>query len=241
MRRRPLVISLVLIALLLLAAAAVCLRFPAARQWLGHLLRGPLPKAGPERPPFDPALVRLSPVEIASLPLAVRFDHPLGSAHGALTYDAQPFLLNRHLGSDLNGIGGGNTDFGDPVHAAGDGRVIFAGEGGPGWGLMVIVAHRLGEPGKPVPVPPRVVQTVYAHLQSFSVEPMQAVARGQKIGAVGTGGGLYFAHLHFEVREGTVVNPAEGYASQPLNRLPPTPFLQEHRGAPPERLNQPAP
>lgn len=240
MRRRPLVISAILIALLVLAAVAVCLRFPAARQWL-RLLGGPLPGVGEVMAPFDPALVRLSPVEVASLPLAVRFDHPLGSAHGALTYDAQPFLLNRHLGSDLNGIGGGNTDLGDPVYAAGDGRVIFAGDGGAGWGLMVIVAHRLGEPGAPLPLPPRVVQTVYAHLQSFSVEPLQVVTRGQKIGAVGTGGGLYFAHLHFEVREGTVVNPAEGYANQPLNRLPPEPFLEQHRGAPPERLNRPAP
>lgn len=38
--------------------------------------------------PFDPAFLRLSPLEIAGLPLAVRFDQPMSSEHGALTYNA---------------------------------------------------------------------------------------------------------------------------------------------------------
>src|SRR3954467_11939871 len=74
--------------------------------------------------PFDAAYVRLSPWEMATLPLAVRFDPPMGGERGALTYNAQPFRITRHLGDDLNGIGGWNSDLGDPVYAAGAGMVI---------------------------------------------------------------------------------------------------------------------
>ncbi len=185
--------------------------------------------------PLDPAFVRLSPAEIARLPLVVRMDPPLGSEHAALTYNAQPFRLNRHLGDDLNGIGGLNSDRGDPVHAAAQGRVVYAGTPGPGWGKMIILAHRLASPSGP-----QVVQTVYAHLEEILIQPGQIVTRGEKIGTVGTGGGQYLAHLHFEIRRGPYVNPSVGYADAPLNRLSPEVFLQQHRGAPSTQLN-PAP
>jgi len=185
--------------------------------------------------PLDPAFHRLSPVEIARLPLAARFDAPMGSEHGALTYNAQPFRINRHLGDDLNGIGGLNSDLGDAVYASGSGRVVYAGVPGPGWGKMIILAHRLREAEKT-----RVIQTVYAHLDQILVEPDQVVQRGQKIGTVGTADGQYLAHLHFEVREGPYVNPGVGYADAPMNRLSPERFLAEHRGASDELLN-PAP
>jgi hypothetical protein len=186
----------------------------------------------PQTRPFDPAFARLTPAEINRLPLATRFDPPLGSEHAALTYNAQPFRLNRHLGDDLNGIGGLNSDLGDPVHAAAHGRVIYAGTPGPGWGKMIILAHRLARSGSP-----QVVQTVYAHLENIVAQPGQVVTRGAKIGTVGTAGGHYLAHLHFEIRRGPYVNPSVGYADAPLNRLSPELFLQEHRTAPPTLLN----
>ena len=187
--------------------------------------------------PFDPAFLRLSPLEIARLPLAVRFDQPMGSEHGALTYNAQPFRLNRHLGDDLNGIGGQNSDLGDSVYAAGAGRVIYAGVPGSGWGRMVILAHRVPEPADPQKI--QIIQTVYARLDQILVKHGQLVSRGEKIGTVGTADGQYLAHLHFEVREGPYVNPSVGYADAPLNRLPPERFLLEHRGAANESLNPP--
>ncbi len=188
--------------------------------------------------PFDPAFIRLSALEIAQLPLATRFDHPMGSEHGALTYNAQLFRLNRHLGDDLNGIGGLNSDLGDPVYAAGFGRVVYAGEPDPSWGKMIILAHRVPDPENPAQV--RVIQTVYAHLQEMFVRPDQLIQRGEKIGTVGSADGRYLAHLHFEVREGPYVNPGVGYASSPLNRLSPETFLLQHRGAEATLLN-PAP
>ena len=188
--------------------------------------------------PFDPAFVRLTALEIARLPLAVRFDQPMGSEHGALTYNALRFRLNRHLGDDLNGIGGLNSDLGDAVYAAGFGRVVYAGIPGPGWGRMIILAHRVPDSADASKI--RLIQTVYAHLEQILVKPDQLIQRGEKIGTVGTADGQYLAHLHFEIREGPYVNPGVGYASSPLNRLSPESFLAQYRGAE-ETLLNPAP
>lgn len=200
----------------------LCLIAGAAFLWL---------RQHPTRP-FDPAFHRLSPIEVARLPLATRFDAPMGSEHGALTYNAQPFRLNRHLGDDLNGIGGLNSDLGDAVYASGFGRVVYAGVPGPGWGKMIILAHRMREEDGT-----KVIQTVYAHLDQILVKPDQMVQRGEKIGTVGTADGQYLAHLHFETREGPYVNPSVGYADAPLNRVSPELFLKTHRRAPELLLN----
>lgn len=189
----------------------------------------------PPARPLDPAFLRLSPLEIARLPLAVRFDQPMGAPNGALTYNARPFRISRHLGDDLNGIGGGNSDLGDPVYAAGAGQVVYAGIPGPGWGKMIILAHRVPDLEKPETV--RVYQTVYAHLDEIRVKPDQVLQRGEVIGTVGTGEGQYLAHLHFEMREGPYVNPGAGYADSPLNRISPERFILEHRGAPDTQMN----
>lgn len=186
--------------------------------------------------PLDPAFLRLTPLETALLPVATRFDMPLGSEQGAFTYNARAFRMSSHLGDDLNGIGGGNTDLGDPVFAAGDGRVIYAASPDPSWGNMVIIAHRLPEGDELGPI----VQTVYAHLQSIHVSVGEVVRRGQGIGTVGTATSAPLAHLHFEVRRGPYVNPGQGYAATPLNRVSPEAFIHARRGAKPSLLN-PAP
>lgn len=186
--------------------------------------------------PLDPAFVRLTPLEVATLPLATRFDMPMGSEHGALTYNARSFRISRHLGDDLNGIGGGNSDLGALVYAAGAGRVVYAGIPGPGWGKMILIAHRLPDGDELGPV----IQTMYAHLQSIRVQAGQNVQRGHEIGTVGTAEGAYLAHLHFEVRLGPYVNPGQGYADTPLNRVAPEQFIRSHRGAGLDILN-PAP
>ena len=130
------------------------------------------------------------------------------------------------------------ADLGDPVFAAGAGKVVYSGVPGPGWGNMIILAHRVPQQEQPGGF--GVFQTVYAHLERILVRPDQVVRRGEPIGSVGTAGGQYLAHLHFEVRAGPYVNPSVGYADAPLNRLSPEKFIAEHRGAPDDRLN-PAP
>src|ERR1041385_4694946 len=95
----------------------------------------------------DPAFRLPSPLELEAIPTATHFDFPLGNENGAMAYNAQRFTENKHLGDDLNGIGGENSDLGDPIYAVADGRVLLAREGGPGWGNVIIVLHAYLENG----------------------------------------------------------------------------------------------
>ena len=177
----------------------------------------------------------LSAWQAAQVPKAVRFDPPLGSEHGALVYNGQKYWeMNEkrgahHVGDDLNGIGGMNTDLGDPVFAVADGLVIFSGEPTPEWGKVIVVAHKSPD-GKPV-------HSMYAHLDRIDVAKDSLVARGTKIGTVGTANGYYPAHLHFEMRSSDGVDIGGGYGSQPLNRLDPMATVQSLRHAAPEALS----
>ena len=188
-----------------------------------------------EAKPFDAAFVRLSALEIVALPTAVRFEAPMGGEHGALTYNAQPFRVTRHLGDDLNGIGGWNSDFGDPVYASGTGRVIYCGVPSGGWGNMVILGHRV--PDATAANGFRVIQTVYAHMEKVFVKLGDQVPRGKQIGTVGTADGHYLAHLHFEIRESQSVYPGAGYSDAPLDRVSPEAFVKAHSPAEEDRLD----
>lgn len=187
------------------------------------------PEAMPPPLPFDSAFVLPRPLDLARAPQAPRFDAPMGSPFGALTYNAQPFLTTRHLGDDLNGIGGQDSDLGDAVYAAGDGEVIYAGWPSDGWGNVIQILHRLpnGES----------LTTFYAHLKTIAVPVGGLVRRGDRIGTVGKADGRYLAHLHFEVRTATCLDPGAGYAGAPLGRLAGEPFLKSQRGAPETQQN----
>jgi len=175
---------------------------------------------------LDPAFQLTSPMELASLPTATRFDFPMGSEHGALVYNAQPFTENRHLGDDLNGVGGENSDFGDPVYSVGDGRVLLAEEGGPGWGNLIIVLHAYEENGAR-----QYVQSFYGHVEEMLVAAGQDVRRGEQVATVGSAGGRYLAHLHFEMREFLTPFVGPGYREDTRGWINPSEFIQQHRGA----------
>jgi murein DD-endopeptidase MepM/ murein hydrolase activator NlpD len=198
--------------------------------WLLRACSPGEPSAPVSPAPLDAAFVRLSPSEVANLPLALRFVAPMGAENGALTYNARPFRVSRHLGDDLNGIGGGNSDLGDPVFASGDGRVIYTGVPSEGWGRMIILAHRV--PDTTAQDRCRVYLTVYAHLQTVSAHLGDLVACGSRIATVGTAEGRYLAHLHFEVRESRSIYPGMGYADGPLDRVPPDQFLRQRASFP---------
>lgn len=168
-----------------------------------------------------------SPLELASIPTAARFDFPLGSENGALAYNAQRFTENNHLGDDLNGIGGENSDLGDPVYVIADGRVLFSRDGGPGWGNVIIVLHAYVENGRR-----QYVQSYYGHVDEMLVRAGKNVRRGQQIATVGNAGGRYFAHLHFEMREFKTPFVGPGYRKDTRGWLNPSAFIQAHRGAP---------
>jgi murein DD-endopeptidase MepM/ murein hydrolase activator NlpD len=74
-----------------------------------------------------------------------------------------------------------------PIHAAADGVVAFAGDGGS-YGNMVLLRHKNG------------LFTVYGHASKLLVKKGQWVKRGRKIALVGSTGASTGAHLHFEVK-----------------------------------------
>jgi len=179
------------------------------------------------QPRIAPAFQIAPPMLLASLPTAARFDFPIGSENGALTYNAQPFTENRHLGDDLNVIGGENSDLGDPVYAIADGQVLFADEAGPGWGNVITVLHAYEENGER-----EYVQSYYGHVETILVQPKQNVRRGDQIATIGTADGQYWAHLHFEMREFTTPFIGPGYRDDTRGWINPTAFIASHRGAP---------
>ncbi len=79
---------------------------------------------------------------------------------------------------------------GSPIHAAANGTVIIAKNGGwnGGYGNYVVISH------------PNGTQTLYGHMINAIVSPGQSVTSGQVIGYVGSTGQSTGAHLHFEVR-----------------------------------------
>src|SRR5438309_827217 len=141
--------------------------------------------------------------------------------------NAQRFPENYHLGDDLNGIGGENSDLGDPIYAVADGRVLLARNGGAGWGNVIIVLHAIEEKGAR-----RYVQSYYSHCDEILVEAGDDVRRGQQIATVGTGNGQYFAHLHFEMREFITPFIGPGYREKNDGWLNPSAFIAKRRGRP---------
>ena len=86
---------------------------------------------------------------------------------------------------------------GDPVVAAADGRVVYAGSGLRGYGNLVILKHN------------NTYLTAYAHNQTLLVKEDQAVRRGQKIAEMGSTDAER-VQLHFEIRkQGKPVDPAK--------------------------------
>lgn len=86
---------------------------------------------------------------------------------------------------------------GDPVLAAADGRVVYAGAGLRGYGNLIILKHN------------NTYLTAYAHNQVLLVKEDQTVKRGQKIAEMGNSDADR-VKLHFEVRrQGKPVDPAK--------------------------------
>ena len=85
---------------------------------------------------------------------------------------------------------------GDPILAAADGQVVYAGSGLRGYGNLIILKHN------------NTYLTAYAHNQALLVKEDQAVRKGQKIAEMGNTDSDR-VKLHFEIRrQGKPVNPA---------------------------------
>lgn len=96
----------------------------------------------------------------------------------------------RNKGYDIAGKAG------DPVVAAADGRVIYAGAGLRGYGNLILIKHN------------NTFLTAYAHNQTLLVKDDQVVRKGQKIAEMGSSDADR-VKLHFEIRrQGKPVDPA---------------------------------
>ena len=157
--------------------------------------------------------------------LADGFDLPVGKPDGQGYYKARGFRSNGHLGEDWDGVGGGDTDLGDPIYCIGDGVVVFARDCHMGWGNVVIVRHAFREGGMV-----RNVDSLYGHLEKILVRRGQAVRRGQQIATMGTAHGLYDAHLHLEIRKNIEIGMSRAKFAQDLsNYYDPSQFILSHR------------
>jgi murein DD-endopeptidase MepM/ murein hydrolase activator NlpD len=163
--------------------------------------------------------------DMAFTKLADGFDFPVGKPDAQGYYKARGFRSHGHLGEDWDGVGGGDTDLGDPIYSIGDGLVVFARDCHMGWGNVLIVRHSYREAGTV-----KTVDALYGHLNSMLVRRGQAVTRGQKIATMGTAHGLYDAHLHLEVRKNLEIGMSRAAFAQDFsNYYDPTVFIQAHR------------
>ena len=109
------------------------------------------------------------------------------TTHGSLIAG---FDEAKNKGLDISGKAG------DPVMAAADGRVVYAGAGLRGYGTLIILKHN------------NTYLTAYAHNQTLLVKEDQSVQKGQKIAEMGNSDADR-VKLHFEIRrQGKPVDPA---------------------------------
>lgn len=90
---------------------------------------------------------------------------------------------------------------GEPVHAAEDGVVAYAGNELRGYGNLVLIKHAGG------------YMTAYAHNAQLLVKRGEVVKRGQEIAKAGATGTVDSPQVHFEIRQGT-------HAIDPTTLLP---------------------
>ena len=86
---------------------------------------------------------------------------------------------------------------GTPIYATGNGTVKKTKKSRRGFGNHIVIDHGYG------------YESLYAHMQKYTVRRGQKVKRGDLIGYVGNSGKSTAPHLHYEVhKDGRKVNPA---------------------------------
>jgi murein DD-endopeptidase MepM/ murein hydrolase activator NlpD len=87
---------------------------------------------------------------------------------------------------------------GAPIFAAGDGVVIYSGNGFRGYGNIVILKHN------------EEWSTLYAHLNKIMVSDGDELKTGEILGTMGKTGRATGTHLHFElIKDSLPVNPLD--------------------------------
>lgn len=158
--------------------------------------------------------------------LADGFDFPVGKPDADGYYKARGYWPNGHLGEDWNGRGGGDSDLGAPIYAAGRGVVIFSQNIGVGWGNCILVRHIFREADGRIAM----VDSLYGHLHERKAKLHDLVEKGQLIGTMGGNNGMYPVHLHFEVRKNLHIGMNRSqFARDNSNYYSPTAFINARR------------
>lgn len=190
---------------------------------------------------FFSATPALAEQRTVALPLADGFDLPVGKPDGKGYYVARGLRLRApiHFGEDWNGLGGGDTDMGDPIYAIADGVVMFSYDCQGGWGNVILVRHAYRDPQTGQV---RFCDSQYAHLLQRMAKVGDMVKRGQQIGTLGSNRGMYAAHLHFEIRHNlTIGMQRESVPRTMENWADPRAFIQKYRKLNPEWRKQATP
>ncbi len=141
-------------------------------------------------PPRSAQVLSNSPSSITNIPASVSF---------ALRWPAQGAIIRGFDGVNNKGINIAGK-VGDPVYAAADGAVVYAGNGLRGYGNLLIIRH------------PADFLTAYAHNRRLCIPEGHNVKRGQLIAQMGNTDSTEVM-LHFELRY-------QGRSLDPLRYLP---------------------
>ena len=178
---------------------------------VGQVLRvqplAPVPHSAPTAvasTPVNPAgvvsrpLTDTTPAAPAAAPIPAPTATPAPASAGAdelnFVWPAQGTVVSNFDETTNKGVSIAGK-IGDPVVAAADGRVVYAGAGLRGYGNLIILKHN------------NTYLTAYAHNQALLVREDQAVRQGQKIAEMGSSD-TDRVKLHFEVRRlGKPVDP----------------------------------
>lgn len=169
-------------------------RAAAFRIDIDDLITGAEPAAPAPAAPATAVTAVAKPVPPAQKPLpmlagpAPRFDWPLGG-RVVSGFGAKP-------GGRFNDGVNLDAKAGEPVKAAADGIVAYAGDAVAGFGNLILVKHADGW------------VSAYAHNAALLVARGRKVARGEAIARAGATGAVTSPQLHFELRRGrTAVDP----------------------------------
>ena len=125
-------------------------------------------------------------------------EEPVATPDGeAWIWPANGEVLSQFSPDDgRNGIDIAGAD-GSPIRAAAKGKVVYAGTGLRGYGLLIIIKHD------------ETFLTAYAHNRAVKINEGDAVESGQIIAEMGQSG-TDSVRLHFEIRrDGQPVDPLE--------------------------------
>lgn len=148
------------------------------------------------------------------------FDFPVGKPNAKGYYNAQKFQENNHLGDDWNGVKGGNSDLGDPIYAISNGYITVTKDFAGGWGNIVRIVHLYND---------KLYESLYAHCDSILVTQNTFIKKGEQIATIGNCNGVYYAHLHLELRDTVDLDIGNGYAANTKGYLDPTLFIKKNR------------